>query len=174
MLDPNHVIVLNGQTPVFEDGYGWQDVYTVAVADYYDEHTLPSTESLEADISGPAIKAHGPNGDIYIPQDEVHHIEHLCESLPDPNESTAPDHPGLPDDHDCRQRVHDGLAEHIQTTHDASLHAEFECDVCSRSVTITAAPHDLEIEASEDKVYKAVADAGGDELYNAPLVGPTK
>lgn len=70
MLDPTHLLVLENQTPIFEDGYGQQEASRVAVVDFYDGHTMPNTEQ-------PAIKGHGAHGEVYVPKEGLRYIADL-------------------------------------------------------------------------------------------------
>lgn len=73
MLDPVYLIVLDERTEVFEDGYGIQEANRVAVTDYY------SGAVMVPDPDVPAIKGHGANGDVYVPEDAVDYIVDLTD-----------------------------------------------------------------------------------------------
>jgi|GEM_PF-3721163 len=74
MIDPVHLVVLDGECDVFEDGYGIQPAHRVAVTDYYGDFEFPGSE-----VYSTAIKAHGANGIVYIRESDINYIVDLSD-----------------------------------------------------------------------------------------------
>jgi hypothetical protein len=81
-------------------------------------------------------------------------------------------------DHDCRERVVRGRADHVDLYRNApsNWQAEFECDLCGRTVYVILEPYNVQIEQTGDEFDGSVIEPHHEierhEIWDSDTLGP--